>query len=387
MDFGVGYSTQVNIPNAGQEAAKQAMMQMGSQKPDLTLVFADVRYADPRLLKGVRSMTESAPLIGCTSAGGIHTSTGLQRAVMVIVLRAPQGRLTIGCGRHLSRNPEAAIQELCGSFQGADVRKAKALCVFPDGLSGNGCEILRQLQRHLGQSLPILGGCAADDGLFQKTFQFYEEDVLTDAVPGVLMSGTMTLGIGVGHGWEPLGTPRQVTKADGRFLRELDRRPAISVYEEYLGIKKDELTEEPIANVSMMYPLGVVVSTSEPYLLRDSIAVDPHGALVCTGELREGSHVRLMIGGQESVLGAARQAAEQAVGQIGLSHVKGALVFCGIARRRLLGGEFDGEIDVIRDALGGVGVRMGGFYTYGELAPTDKGAQFHNESVVVVALG
>ena len=70
-------------------------------------------------------------------------------------------------------------------------------------------------------------------------------------------------------------------------------------------------------------------------------------------------------------------------------------MFCSVARQKMLGSEFQGEIDVIRDALGGSGVRLGGFYSYGEMAPAshDGGraqkptSLFHNESVVVVAFG
>jgi hypothetical protein len=63
-----------------------------------------------------------------------------------------------------------------------------------------------------------------------------------------------------------------------------------------------------------------------------------------------------------------------------------------VARQKMLGSEFQGEIDVVRDALGGSGVRLGGFYSYGELTkiPQSGGkskSQFQNESVVVVAFG
>ncbi len=385
MDFGVGYSTQMDITHAGQEAAHQAMTQIGRQKPDLTLVFADVHYADPRLLKGIRGVTEGAPLVGCSDAGGIHTSTGLQRSVIVIVMRDAKGKFTLGCGRGLTKSPERAVQEFCTDLKSTP--DARALFIFPDGLAGNSCEYLRSLVKEVGATVPILGGCAGDGAMFQKTFQFYNEEVLTDALSGVLLSGDMAIGMGTGHGWSPLGAEREVTKSEGRFLQELDRRPAITIYEEYLGMKRDELAEEAIANVSMMYPLGVLGSVPDRYVLRDAIRMDRKGGLVCTGELPEGSRVRLMIGRQEGALSAAHEAADKALKQIGDKHLKGALVFCGMARQRLLGGERDGEIDVIRDALGGAGVRMGGFYTFGEFAPLDQRVQFHNESVVVVALG
>ncbi len=116
--------------------------------------------------------------------------------------------------------------------------------------------------------------------------------------------------------------------------------------------------------------------------------------MICTGDVPEGSQVRLMIGGYESALEAAQQAAYEAREQVSGS-LKGGLVFSCVGRQKMLGSEFQGEIDVIRDALGGAGVRIGGFYSYGEFASTPVGRSrsgqsrplFHNEAVVVVAFG
>ena len=153
--------------------------------------------------------------------------------------------------------------------------------------------------------------------------------------------------------------------------------------------------EDTLATMTLTYPLGTEVWGQSEYLLRDAIRVGKAGSLICTGDVPQGSEVRLMIGGYESALEAAQLAACDASEQMGGTRAKGALVFASVARQKMLGSEFQGEIDVIRDALGGSGIRLGGFYSYGELAPASSGARrsasrgplFHNESVVVVALG
>jgi len=203
------------------------------------------------------------------------------------------------------------------------------------------------------------------------------------------------MGFGARHGWIPLGQPRRVTRVSGHVIHQLDKRPAISIYEDYLGLKREECVQESLAHLAMTYPLGASMEGQSEYVLRDAIRVGRAGSLICTGEIPRGTAVRIMIGGYESALEAAQQAACEAAEQIGRSRLKGALVFCGVGRQKMLGSEFQGEIDVIRDALGGSGVRMGGFYGYGELAPVNlegrtKGRvrnMFHNESVVVMALG
>ena len=74
LEIGIGVSSQADVSAAGQEAAEQVMSHLADRRPDLVFVFSSIRFADPRMLKAVRSVTGQAPLIGCTDAGGIMTS-------------------------------------------------------------------------------------------------------------------------------------------------------------------------------------------------------------------------------------------------------------------------------------------------------------------------
>jgi len=242
------------------------------------------------------------------------------------------------------------------------------------------------LQRELPANVPVIGGSAGDDFYFQRTFQFYNDDVLTDSIPGALFCGDIDIGIGVRHGWVPLGRPRRVTRSRGDVIYQLDDQAAVSIYEKYLGASRLTLMQQPLAHLAITYPLGISMEGPSEYLLRGAFRIGDHGSLICSGDCPEGSWVRLMIGGYESALAAARDAALQAMRAVGVNVLKGALIFSGVGRQKLLGGEGQGEIDVIRDSLGGAGVRLGGFYGYGEQAPRESTNTFHNDSVVVMTL-
>ena len=394
LHMGIGVSAQADVFIAGQEAARHVVAHLAGRRPDLTLVFSSIRFADPKLLKGIRSVTGPGPLVGCTDAGGISTSGPRQRSVTVIGLVAPQTQFITGLGRNVSKNPVAAGYALGESVKKRAGDKPKALLIFPDGLFSSGSDILAGVAEGFGAPIPIAGGSAADDLFFQKTFQYWNDEILTDSVPGVLLCGDVTVGVGVRQGWMPLGRPRRVTRATGHVIHQLDRRPAVSIYEDYLGLSREQLGEESFARLAMAYPLGTHVDHLAEPLLRDAFRVRADGSLVCTGGVPQGNEVQLMIGGYESSLKAAQGAAKDALSQVGRERIRGALVFCSVARQRLLGSEFQGEIDVIRDMLGGAGVRMGGFYSYGEIAPAPRAplervlkSLFHNQTVVVVALG
>ena len=105
LEMGIGVSSQADVSAAGQEAAEQVMSHLAHRRPDLVLVFSSIRFADPRMLKAVRSVTGQSPLIGCTDAGGIMTSGPRRRSVTVIGFVGQEGAFVTGVERDLSRNP------------------------------------------------------------------------------------------------------------------------------------------------------------------------------------------------------------------------------------------------------------------------------------------
>ena len=395
VKMGVGVSSQADVVAAGHEAAGEVISHLGGRRPDLVFVFCSIRFANPRMLKAVRSVTGEAPLVGCTDAGGIITAGPKRRSVTVIGLLMKDCACVTAIELHLSIAPRAAGERLAAALMrqaglaGREaLRDPRCVLVFPDGLTASGSEVLSGIDKKLAPNVLVAGAMAADDLFFQRTFQFYNDEILTDSLPGVLLCGDLKVGIGVRHGWVPVGRPRRVTRSSGNVVYQLDRRPAVSIYEDYLGLKRAELTQESLASVTLTYPLGTEVPGQPEYLLRDAIRVGQAGSLICTGDILQGSDVRLMIGGYESALEAAQQAACDATDQLKGARLTGALVFCSVARQKMLGSEFQGEIDVIRDALGGAGVRLGGFYSYGELASASQSRPvFQSESVVVVAFG
>jgi len=312
--------------------------------------------------------------------------------VTVMLLQSDDIEFVTGLGKGLGENALAAGRQLAQEWLSRPSSKPmRAAMIFPDGLRGNGADVVRGLQAGIGLELPIVGGAAGDDFLFKTTYQYYNDQVLTDSVPGVLFRGTMKIGVGVLHGWKPLGIPRTVTKAKGNILYEIDGHPAVTLYEEYFGKSAEDLKKEPLAQMAITYPLGVYMPDQEEYLIRDPITVNEDGSIVCAAEIREGSQVRLMMGSTSSALGAARKAAQHALEGLQGSPPLGAVIFNCIARDKMLGNRAPEEISIIRDTVG-KNVEMAGFYTYGEQAPVDgKGSafncHFHNETVVIFLFG
>lgn len=393
----VGISREVNGFSAGSEAARQAIDGLGKNAAQLLIVFSSVVFDQEEMLKGVLDAAGGIPLIGCSTAGEIVTKGPSKKTVAVMAIATQGIEFYLGMGQNIKEDALAAGTQF-GKNLISQTKDGKLVMMMPDGLAGNGADIVRGLQNVLGENFLIAGGAAGDDFLFKKTYEYYNDQVLSGAVVGAMVSGDVKFGIGVRHGWKPIGASKRVTKSQGAVLYELDNKPAVQIYEEYFGKKAEELKSEPLARIAITYPLGLKIQNSDEYLIRDPITVGGQGEITCAAEVPEGSEINLMMGSKSDAIQAARQAAEQCIQDIkekGGSKVTTAVIFNCIARDKLLAQDSQKEIDVIKQVLGD-SAEMVGFYTYGEQAPiggqtavaqkTCK-SEFCNETVVIVAFG
>ncbi len=262
--------------------------------------------------------------------------------------------------------------------------------MLPDGMTGNGAAIVDGVKSVLGQNASIIGGSLGDDYLFKKTFEYYQDDVLTDVVVGVGLYGKFAYGFGIKHGWEPVGLPLKVTKAEGAKLQEVDGRPALKVYEDYFGKEASELVKEPLARMAYTYPIGMAVEGSDELLIRDPVIATKEGEISMAAAIPQGMTIRLMIGDREKAIAAAKTAAQVAFSQLEGAEPKFILMFNCMARNKLLGVRCHEENALVSQAIG-EDVPMAGFYTYGVQGPLlgKKGtpAYFHNETMTLLVVG
>ena len=392
---GIGYASLEENKKAAYEASVMALKSIrltSEQQIDLVLVFCSSLYPQAEILRSVSGVLHPKILVGCSTAGEIVASSQRKRSIAILAFSSDRISLSAGYGQGVNENPRQAGQQAAFmATKGRQQMERRLFLIFPDGLAGNGSDILRGCQEVFGTSALIAGGSAADDYCFKKTFQFFQTQLFTDTVVGVLLGGDILIGVGVRHGWSPIGKPRTVTKAYLNRVDELDGTPASNIYSDYFGSAAEELKQELLARLTLSYPLGITVHGEEEYLLRNVLRVDPStGSLIYSADVPEQSVVRLMMSSPDTILAASQKAAQQALSGLKGKNPLFALVFNSVARKKLLQLHAQDEISIIQQALGNE-TPLIGFYSYGEQAPLagnmEKGqSHFHNESVVVVAV-
>lgn len=389
---GAGYGDDSFL--TGASACQAALSKLEGGTASAVIVFASSKYVQEEVVRGVRSISGDALLVGSSTAGEITTEGPLkQGSVAVMALASDDVSFFSGIGAPVSGGPRIAGAAVASDVKSKATDELKAFMMMPDVLNGNGSEIVRGVLDVLGEHFPVVGGASGDDFQFKKTYQYLDDTVHTDSVVALGMAGAVKMGIGVKHGWIPVGVPMKVTRSEGNVLHEVDGKPAISIYEEYFGEKEAaSLRSETLAKLAITYPLGLSVSGTSELLIRDPLSVDSSGSITCAADIPEGSEVRLMVGSIEEAITVAKEAAANALSQLDGAPPKAIVIFNCIARSKLFGERSGEEISAIQEVLGR-DVPLIGFYTYGEQAPLGGEVRdikrcnttFHNETVVIAA--
>jgi hypothetical protein len=292
----------------------EALVEELERAPNVCWLFCPPLPGLEEMIKGVCEGAGTDQLIGCTTSGEISSGGLSLNSAVLGGLASDTVAFEIVTVRALEKDSMAAGRQLAASFSSAP----RYLQVFSDGLTGNGCAILRGIADVLGANVPVSGGAAGDNGDFVKTLQFGRNRIYSDAVCAIGFYGDFKLGTGVQSGWAPIGLAKQVTRARGKTVFELNGEPALNVYERFLGHHAKKLPA-----IGVEYPLGFTSFAhgsheQGQYVLRATMSVDrKERSITFAGEIPEGAMVNLTCGDKTSILKAAEAAAKEARSAMG----------------------------------------------------------------------
>jgi hypothetical protein len=381
-DARVGHSEAPDAASAA-GAAVRAALGAGTPAPgDIVVLFVSPRYDIEALYRAAVVAAAPATVVGCTSSGAFTHEAQIPCGCVASYL--PAGDATFGVAHVPAVDGDVAASARHAAEtareRAGERHPHSAVVVLADGLAGDQREVVRGAYEVTGAVIPLIGGTASDDFGYARTHQFGPAGVSTNGLVVVWINSPRPIGVGVGHGWRPVGEPMLVTRADGRLVQELDGRPAIEAYIETLGDRID-VEAKPFAAQVLRHPLGRATVDGRYEIAH---AQDRLGdGLLTFAHLPEGALVQVMASDEVLLIEGARQAARDALACLD-GPPAAALVFSCCARFELLGDARAAEAEGVSDALGGVPIA--GFFTYGEFARIVGPSGFHNATVAVLAL-
>ena len=349
----------------------------------LVLVFGDrIALSDPRVLVELAELHPGAEIVGCSTAGEIHDTRLIEDNIVAAALAFEDTRVVVVATS--SDDSSAAGARLA---EGLPREGLRHVLLFSEGSSVNGTELTRgllglstKLSRGLPPGVSVTGGLAGDSQRFERTFVVHGTQVLDNGVIAVGLYGPrLRVGYGSMGGWDPFGPDRIITRSDGNTLYELDGKPALALYKQYLGPHADDLPSS-----ALLFPLLLSTPTSE--LVRTILGVNEEDqSMLFAGDVPTGSTVRLMKANFERIVDGAAGAAEASTA-IGGTPAFALLVSC-VGRRLILKQRTEDELEAVRNVVGADAV-MAGFYSYGEICPSVKGAscELHNQTMTITTL-
>lgn len=358
----------------------------GGRTPTLLLVFASSTLDLPALADAIGAVVPPTVLVaGATTAGEIWSGGARGNGLVVMALGGDGLVATSRLATGASADVRAAGAEVAGALDELGDAEHRVLMILADGLVGDLQELVRGAYDVAGALVPLVGGCAGDDGHMRQTFVISGGRVVTDAVVGVAMGSPAPFGIGIRHGWRRIGDAMLVTGSVGTKVLSIDDEPALDVYLRRLNAP-DHVRTDPVAftEFAMTHPIGMNRRSGEE--VRFIAGADfQERSIQCIAQVPQGGVVWIMEGDDSSVLDATREACADALDALDGAQPVAMVAFDCIARRGVLGDAGIGdEVELISAAAAGAAVA--GFYTYGEIARTKGTGGFHNQTLVVLGL-
>lgn len=259
-----------------------------------------------------------------------------------------------------------------------------AIFVLSEGLGVNGSALVAGIVEKCGGDVALSGGLAGDGARFTDTLVTIGGASASGLVAAVGFYGShIRVGHGSAGGWDEFGPVRQITRSSGNVLSELEGKPALELYEKYLG---EEAADLPAS--ALFYPLKIWnPDHPESAVVRTVLSIDRASrTMTFAGDIPEGWNARLMRGSLDRLTDGAAEAARYARDHLALANAEASLcllVSC-VGRRLLMGQRAEEEIDAVSQVLGRA-TPIAGFYSYGEIAPSNatRVPSLHNQTMTL----
>src|ERR671915_1722266 len=371
---GVGMSRQHNPNVAGREAAEQALKKAGIAKPDMVFMFASIGYDQPSVLGAVREATGGAPLTGCSVEGTIDGDEADESnfSVVVTAISSDELRWHNGLATGLSADSCALGKRVARDLLPDLSADTIGLFVFPDGLTYDIDNFFAGLEGDLPgeRFLPIWGGGAGNNlNLGKPTYQYCDDEVVSDGISYALLSGEARPAWAIGHSLIPIGGERIVTRSEGNVIYEIDGKPATEVLKEYLP--EDAITDE---RDWMRYAVSLALCFKAPGYMKDEEYIVrgvpllnlTDGSVTVQTEVQAGTSVWVSSRDKEKITAGLDRMAAQIKEQLGGAQPKLVFQFECSTRGKLMFREQE-KLELLKRLRQSVDpdVPWAGFYTEG----------------------
>ena len=354
-------------------------------KEPLVLVFGNrLMLEDKNVFNEIRRVFKDGHLVFGSTAGDITSESVDDESITVTAIEFERSYFEIKIANVLnSENKIKSLKTGKDLIEQLPKEGLKYVFVVSDGSFINGSQLAMGMNSATINNLLITGALCGDAARFKKTLTSYNEQPKEGEIVAIGFYGdSLEVSFATNGGWTPFGPERVVTKSKDNILYELDNKPALDLYKNYLGDKSKELP-----GAALLYPLKVKSSDKNKSIVRTILNInEEENSMILAGDILEGSLVQLMMTNVDNILSAAGIGAEQAL-DLRVNKPELAILVSCIGRKLVLDQRVEEEVEEVIEVVG-KDATICGFYSYGEIAPFDgeMNCQLHNQTMAITLM-
>lgn len=354
-------------------------------KEPLVLVFGNrFMLQEKNIFNEVRELFKDGHIVFGSTSGNITSESVDDECITITAIEFEKSSFSIKTANVLNTSVQIDSyktgKELIKQLPQEGLKYA---FVVSDGSFTNGSQLAKGMNAATKNNLLITGALCGDAVRFETTLTSYNENPKEGKIVAIGFYGkTLEVSFASNGGWIPFGPERIVTKSKGNILFELDDKPALDLYKNYLGEKSKELP-----SAALLYPLKVKSKDEEKSIVRTILNInEENNSMILAGDILKGSKVQLMMTNVDNIVNAAAISAANALESRKNKPELAILISC-FSRKLVLDQRVEEEVEEVIEVIGKE-TTISGFYSYGELAPFDgeMNCQLHNQTMAITLI-
>jgi hypothetical protein len=379
----VGHSEDTVIKDAVKEIKRQICVSLGDIAPKAGILYCCVDFDHTAVISEIRSAFPGIELIGCTTDGEFSSAQSFtEDSIVLMVFASDKIEIRAGAGKDLSKSGldagrDAAAAVLSGLQQNKN--ESKFAVILSDPLNAGVSEVSKGIGELLGETFPLIGAASSAHSKQRTTYQFCNDEILTDSVVLLLFSGPVCFSFGIQGGHSAIGGKEKITSSKKNILYTIEDKPALDYFRRYAGGNND---------LFMNYCLAIFEDGAETFYVRSAPFCDPEaGTITLNGVVSEGAYIQIGTADKNVCASSCQKSIDVAADSYPGIKPAAVLHFSCAGRKRMLGTQTEQECRIAKEKWGDI--PFSGFYAYGELCPLSKGRKtlFHGTTFVTLLIG
>jgi hypothetical protein len=273
LQFYSSSNSVVNSKRAMAECIENALEGQNNLDCDLIIFYTTVGHNFKDLLSEARRLSPKAEIVGCTGMGviGREGPNESMRALAIMAIKGEKHRFAVAAKESIINSDSFEIATEMAKELKSKTSGVTMIHFLPSINDIVAERAIEGFEAVFGPEVTIFGAISGDNMKAITNFQFCNERVLERGAVAVgFADPELEIITKANHGFQIIGSPLEVTKAEFPFIQELNGQPAWKFLTDRLGFPETAhfLEVLTVAQLAEKLPAALHEEYGSEYILR-----------------------------------------------------------------------------------------------------------------------